>query len=160
MRINVAQLLGEPTGSQRSYYVENLIDREDHGSVASSSGKVILTRTKYGILVTGKLTSNVEATCCRCLETAVCPVSFIVEEEFLPRDAIQIDIKAGYGSSETGIDHFHILDLGETIRQYADLALPAKPLCHPDCAGLCQRCGYNLNIGACQCPSPIKSRSL
>jgi len=26
-----------------------------------------------------------------------------------------------------------------------------KPLCREDCAGLCSRCGYNLNQGPCNC---------
>lgn len=31
------------------------------------------------------------------------------------------------------------------------LALPVKPLCREDCAGLCARCGANRNQGACDC---------
>jgi len=31
------------------------------------------------------------------------------------------------------------------------LAMPPKLLCAPDCAGLCQRCGKNLNEGPCEC---------
>ena len=31
------------------------------------------------------------------------------------------------------------------------LALPPKLLCKPDCAGLCHRCGQNLNEKACEC---------
>ena len=31
------------------------------------------------------------------------------------------------------------------------LAMPSRLLCRPDCAGLCQRCGKNLNEGPCEC---------
>jgi uncharacterized protein len=31
------------------------------------------------------------------------------------------------------------------------LALPVQPLCREDCAGLCVRCGTDLNAGACSC---------
>jgi len=31
------------------------------------------------------------------------------------------------------------------------LSLPPKLLCRPACAGLCPRCGQNLNEGACAC---------
>jgi len=31
------------------------------------------------------------------------------------------------------------------------LSMPPKLLCKPDCAGLCQRCGRNLNEGPCAC---------
>jgi uncharacterized protein len=30
-------------------------------------------------------------------------------------------------------------------------SMPPKLLCKPDCKGLCQRCGKNLNEGPCQC---------
>jgi uncharacterized protein len=29
------------------------------------------------------------------------------------------------------------------------LAFPAAPLCRPDCAGLCQRCGADRNVTDC-----------
>ena len=31
------------------------------------------------------------------------------------------------------------------------LALPVRPLCKPDCKGLCPDCGKNLNEGSCSC---------
>lgn len=31
------------------------------------------------------------------------------------------------------------------------MALPMKPLCRPDCRGLCSECGQDLNLGACAC---------
>jgi uncharacterized protein len=52
------------------------------------------------------------------------------------------------------IDEHHILDLTEAIRQYTVLAVPMKPLCNENCAGLCPSCGQNLNQGECGCPSP------
>ena len=45
----------------------------------------------------------------------------------------------------------NIIDLGEDVRQYAVLALPPKMLCRDDCAGLCPRCGTNLNRAKCDC---------
>jgi uncharacterized protein len=45
------------------------------------------------------------------------------------------------------------VELDEEIRQSFLLALPVKPLCRPDCKGLCTHCGKNLNQGPCGCPS-------
>ncbi|GAI19598.1 unnamed protein product, partial [marine sediment metagenome] len=57
------------------------------------------------------------------------------------------------------IDERYVLDLAEAIRQYMMLAIPMKPLCREDCAGLCSRCGHNLNQGPCNClPQEIDSR--
>ncbi len=36
------------------------------------------------------------------------------------------------------------VDLGEIIREQIFLALPMKSVCRPTCAGLCPKCGANL----------------
>lgn len=38
------------------------------------------------------------------------------------------------------------------------LAMPPKMLCRPECEGLCQRCGTNLNEGECGCKPEIDPR--
>jgi uncharacterized protein len=43
------------------------------------------------------------------------------------------------------------LDVREVIRQNALLAIPMKPLCKEDCAGLCSQCGKDLNTKQCKC---------
>jgi uncharacterized protein len=43
------------------------------------------------------------------------------------------------------------LDLGEAVREELALAVPPYVLCRDDCAGLCPRCGADLNAGPCQC---------
>jgi uncharacterized protein len=44
-----------------------------------------------------------------------------------------------------------ILPLGEEIRQELELQVPYRPLCRENCAGLCPRCGADLNAGPCGC---------
>ena len=43
------------------------------------------------------------------------------------------------------------LDLTENIREDILIVLPQKFVCTPNCAGLCFRCGQNLNIQSCNC---------
>jgi len=38
------------------------------------------------------------------------------------------------------------------------MSMPGKPLCRPDCAGLCPNCGANLNEGPCACQAPDEER--
>jgi len=38
------------------------------------------------------------------------------------------------------------------------LSMDTKCLCRPDCAGLCDRCGANLNLGPCRCQKPRDPR--
>ena len=43
------------------------------------------------------------------------------------------------------------IDLGQLMREQFYLALPMKPLCGPECRGLCPQCGANRNRGECGC---------
>lgn len=43
------------------------------------------------------------------------------------------------------------IDLLDVLREDVWLAWQASVLCKPDCKGLCQRCGQNLNEGTCRC---------
>ncbi|MBA2355599.1 MAG: DUF177 domain-containing protein [Acidobacteria bacterium] len=43
------------------------------------------------------------------------------------------------------------IDLAQVVREQLYLALPMKPLCRPDCQGLCPRCGTNRNLATCTC---------
>jgi len=43
------------------------------------------------------------------------------------------------------------IDLGQLLREQFYLALPMKPLCRPDCRGLCPTCGANRNAASCGC---------
>ncbi len=154
MQINVAGLMKEPIGSVRTIQIDEEVDFGD-GKVRWVKGEVRFMRTQRGILVEGEIKTEADLTCSRCLEPFSCPVAIKIEEEYLPT----IDILTGERlpvSEEPGtftIDERHVIDLTEAVRQYALLAIPMKPLCQADCAGLCPACGQNLNRGACCCPA-------
>ena len=44
-----------------------------------------------------------------------------------------------------------VIELNTDIRDEIILDYPIRPLCSPDCKGLCPRCGKNLNEGGCSC---------
>ena len=44
-------------------------------------------------------------------------------------------------------------DLDEIIMTAYVLSMESKMLCRPDCLGLCDKCGANLNNGPCSCRS-------
>lgn len=156
IEINVSQLLKSPVGSTRRYEIDDKTDIGDY--FAFVRGEVTLLRTGRGILVTGCLTTEVQLTCARCLGSFHHPVTLDVEEEYFPTIDIATGAIVKAPEDEPGaftINQNNILNLGEAIRQYAVLAVPMKPLCRPDCAGLCPTCGANLNIGKCACPVKI-----
>ncbi len=151
MQVNVSQQLKAPIGSIRNYAVSQIVDIT--GSNSLVQGEVELMCTARSILVRGRLHTEVELTCSRCLSLFSCPLTLNIEEEYFPT----IDVVTGASvplPDEPGcftIDEHNILDLTEAIRQYALLAIPMKPLCREDCAGLCPTCGYNLNQSPCNC---------
>ena len=49
-----------------------------------------------------------------------------------------------------------VVDLSPDIREEIILDYPIKPLCKPDCLGLCLKCGRNLNEGGCHCATTKK----
>jgi uncharacterized protein len=154
MQINVAQQLRALIGSTRDYEVSEIVDVTGNGNGSLVQGKVSLMRTDRGILVKGRLDTEVELTCSRCLVLFNCPLALNIEEEYFPT----IDVVSGASLSLPDelscftIDEHHVLDLTEAMRQCALLAIPMKPLCGEDCAGLCPNCGHNLNQGPCNCP--------
>ena len=152
MQFNVAQLLKELIGSIRSYAIDEVVTLPDVGT-QPVRGQAKLLRTDRGILAQADLELTVETTCSRCLTSFGFPIQLRIEEVYSPT----VDIHSGASISppeDPGtltIDEEHVLDLSEAVRQYALLAMPMKPLCRSDCAGLCTRCGQNLNLGPCGC---------
>jgi len=57
------------------------------------------------------------------------------------------DLQLNYPINKTEM----VIDLDPDIRQEIILDYPIKPLCNPDCKGLCPKCGINLNEGDCNC---------
>jgi uncharacterized protein len=155
MCINVAQLLKDPIGSSRSYHIDEHLGTDDINFV---NGDVLLIHTNRGVIVRGDIRASVKVICSRCLKPIDCEIKCDFEEEALPV------ISAPEGSSSAGqydnliIDEDHTLDLSEAVRQYALLAVPAKPLCRIDCAGICPTCGHDLNQEPCHCPSSVKDQ--
>lgn len=154
MQINIAQLLKQNIGSSRSYKIDDIVScAEEEITECYVQGELDLIRTDKGILVKGTLGGKSSFVCSRCLTLFDYPLNFRIEEEFIPSKDITTGIFLSLPEDSTTfiIDEHHILDLSEAVRQYAMLAMPMKPLCRPDCAGLCPNCGSNLNQGVCHC---------
>ncbi|MEE8420355.1 MAG: DUF177 domain-containing protein [Dehalococcoidales bacterium] len=157
MQINVSQLLQEVMGASRDYEVSDEVDIAGDGNCRQARGKVRLLRTHRGILVRAELNTEIELACSRCLRSFYSPVTLKIEEEYIS----VVDIVSGTplpAPEEPGafvVDEHHVIDLTEAIRQYALLAVPMKPLCKENCAGLCPVCGNNLNQESCRCPEPV-----
>ena len=162
---NVAQLLKEPVGSTRKYDIgtaELPLSDEAGGPDGEAleargvEGSVKVTRLSKDLLVQGNVSGDVRLECSRCLTAFSLPVEGSLEEQYQPT----VDIETGrpvhreaYEEDDTAfsLSPNHELDLTEPVRQALLVALPLKPLCRDDCAGLCPQCGADLNEGPCDC---------
>lgn len=155
MEFNVSQLLQSPIGTTRQYEVDETLPTVDEYVLEKPvRGLAKLTRTNRGIYTDARLGTVVRMECSRCLADADYPVDVRIREEFVPT----VDIITGKSipvedqDEEIGrIDEHHDINLDDSFRQYLLLELPIQPLCRPDCAGLCPKCGKNLNEGPCDC---------
>jgi uncharacterized protein len=154
MVMNVAQLLMETSGSRREYQLDERITLFDGPEEQRVTGRVTLLKTDTSIWVSAELTASVECECGRCLTPFSQTLQMGLEEEFFPalnpltgarEKPLSDDAEHLY------IDEKHTLDLRKTLREYASMVVPMKPLCKLECAGLCQRCGANRNESSCVC---------
>ncbi len=158
LTFNVAQLLKEPTGAFREHEICESVEGldESFSPAGPLRGKVILLHAgRHNILVTGTFQLPLNLYCSRCLEPVVETIEFEFKEEFKATIDVETGAHLSWDPVEVEesnlIDSSHTLDLTEVIRQYIILNIPMKPLCKPDCAGLCPHCGHNLNLGPCGC---------
>jgi uncharacterized protein len=102
--------------------------------------------------VQGRATTALEVECSRCLEPFPAPIDASFDLRYLPQgDARGDDVEIADEDLSTAFYHADRLDLGQLLEEQFYLALPMKPLCREDCAGLCSECGANLNVRACGC---------
>jgi uncharacterized protein len=105
------------------------------------------------IRVVGNFSTEVSATCARCVE----PVSSKVGGDFdllyrpLGVDAGKDERAISEAETEIGYYSGDGIALEDVLREQILLALPAKIVCDENCRGLCPRCGKNLNSESCVC---------
>ncbi len=104
-----------------------------------------------GVLVSGQATTTARGECVRCLDGVTLPVVLDLQELYdYPDKHDRYDRHDKREASddeedaETRLIVDDLIDLEPLIRDLAVLALPLKPLCAPDCPGLCSECGARL----------------
>jgi len=153
MKYDITELLLTPGKRIGLDVREEAPESLDESIVAPIAGRLWFYNAVDALLVTGQVQSALEMECSRCLEMYVLPVEVRVDEQFsmgpLPPtvDEESLDIVDLAANILEGM----IFDVGELLRQVVLLEAPLKPLCRPDCRGLCPACGHNLNEGDCRC---------
>lgn len=97
--------------------------------VSRTTGAGFALRLRFHVALDGP--------CMRCLGSA--------GETPLEVDAREVDQPGGGDELSSPYLHEQELDVRSWARDALALALPTQILCRPECAGLCPRCGENLN---------------
>jgi uncharacterized protein len=180
LKIDVRGLIGSP-GEQRHYdlTVPVPLAKMSGQAVRFEPARLhmVLTSTPKGILASGNLSSAARLQCGRCLVEFEQVLEDRFEHLFMLSEPPSSHHQAGgprrvragevleddedeevLGEGEE-MDVSPIvdgqIDLSPIVAAVLDLAMPMKPLCRPDCQGLCSMCGHPLNEGPCNCEPDI-----
>jgi len=122
------------------------------------TGTLRLTRTKSRLAIKGDFEALVEIPCDRCLNVAAAPLKAEVNEK--------LDLINPGDNQETGPDEDldgglklqnGQVNLAGLLAELFWLAWPFRFICRPDCAGICPRCGADLNDGPCGCSKTARA---
>lgn len=123
-------------------------------TVKISSGTIKVEMKSFEELeVSGEFKFSISLVCSRCLSSFKRDfhveffVRFLEASRFAPAGDVELNDELLEVQYFSGVE----IDLTPVLRDSAALVLPMKPLCKPDCKGLCPICGKNLNEGPCSC---------
>ena len=103
------------------------------------------------VVVQGEVTARLSFVCSRCLTPFEFPVASRFDLIYLPE---QLDGLSEELSDEKIDQMFYSgrqLDLRAVVLEQLNLTFPAKPLCAPDCEGICAVCGEIIRDAKCSC---------
>jgi uncharacterized protein len=135
--------LGLSSGQARSLDLRVRLEPIDLGgqtyvpAAGGSEARLDVSRTSSGYALRLRFASELTGPCVRCLEPGTNLLEIDAREVDQPPSRDE-ELRSPYVSEGN-------LDAGRWANDALVLALPAKPLCRADCAGLCAVCGESLN---------------
>lgn len=121
--------------------------------VSPVHAQLSVRKTGPEVLVTGRVSGDVELQCSRCLASFPLHVDADVDVVYDPAEAVVRDenYELKSGELDTGFYKQDTLDTDELLAEQLILTIPMKPLCSPQCKGICPVCGADLNVAGCRC---------
>jgi uncharacterized metal-binding protein YceD (DUF177 family) len=146
MKYHLSHLVTASLGTQTTVNVQEGAGALDKDlEIDFLRGEVQFTRVNNGIYAQGRLQTQIQLTCVRCLETLSFPLDFEIAERYIFSDQEGVEEQAHLITPDGTVD------ITEPVRQQVWVSLPLQPLCRPNCQGLCAQCGANLNFESCTC---------
>lgn len=160
MLVNVQQLIdrpGQSDGLVRRVDPADLVPvGEDDlrwdppgGAIDGDIGlDLLLASVVDGILVRGTVDVDLVMPCARCLTEITDEATLPITELFHDPRRMEVEDFTEGEDYLVESDLVHI-DIARALRDTISLAVPSRPLCTPDCAGLCATCGADRNVDDC-----------
>ena len=128
-------------------------DADLHQIVAPVELAFEIQKDKDKFRLVGRVRTELELTCSRCVEPYRFPIDAEFDQRYLPSSQARTEVESEVEDDDLETSYYadDQIDLSELMREQFYLALPMKPLCREDCKGLCAQCGTNLNTGTCDC---------
>lgn len=131
------------------------VDLDVEHAVIAEPVKITATFSKVdgGVNLTGRLNGSVQIDCDRCVEPIMRQFDIDLDLEFVPAEQLESGADLELHSADMKLDTLERgqLDLSAIAREQILLDLPHQFFCRPECKGLCEKCGANLNLGSCEC---------
>ena len=157
MRFELSQLRLPETEFNRVFQPAELPDGdEEYRVVAPVVLRMMIHKDQDRFRLVGHVKAELELDCSRCVEPFTLPVDRDFDLRYLPSTAgepVKEDEDAEIEVDDVSMTFYRDeqIDLDELLREQFYLALPMKPLCTPDCRGICPQCGSNRNLNPCSC---------
>jgi len=121
----------------------------------------VVRRSVSGYHIEGRIEGAGGVSCARCLEEVTWSSDETFAIELRPSAKAPEEEEVGLTEGDLVVSFLDSdsIDLAEVAAEQVLLALPMRVLCKPSCAGLCPRCGGNLNVeGDCRCEPEVDPR--
>ena len=149
-RLNVGFIVHQEVGYKREFPFEfEQIQIADDLDLRHFEGIASIGRTPQGLIVQAKFSAETNLECVRCLNEFEQRLTWEFTELFAFN-------KKSVSESDLLLPEDAHIDLQPLIREYALLEIPIKPVCKPDCQGLCSVCGEDLNLKDCGHRAPTE----
>ncbi len=154
MRLDLSQIRQPEAPFEATYATDRFTGGHQDYTV---SLPVVLRMTIYKdkdrFRLAGRVQSLLELDCSRCVERYPLTVDQAFDLRYVPQKDAGDFVEREIDADDMAVAFYEedFIDLRQLLEEQFYLALPMKPLCRPDCRGLCSTCGTNLNLSICGC---------
>jgi len=113
--------------------------------------EVFVRKVGEELLIKGKIITMLNFVCCRCLMPFELPVDSKFDLVYLPEELEVAKEELEQDDLNMFFYYKRHLDVKDVILEQLNLTFPVRPLCSPECQGICPVCGKLIKEGKCSC---------